>query len=651
MSLKKPSYRYNRRSECFTSIAVVMQMADETPKITSMVRQYSLEVEKAEPDDSLSQALGAVVRKHDDEEPKFKQQAIEWNKWLQFGESQSDDVLGPLENQRKELVETWQNFQHLFHDDQESIRPANSIPTIETLRRAIEQSQDAWLTKKTKGFGKAKDRFFDFLDTMNDHSYLFNVIPSGDKYISLITGVVSSVVTASTNYKKIAEGFSMALIDISSDLHFVTKSVEIADSQEMRRLVVELYVGVFKLLCHTMDWFKRKKNRFLSALNKNFYDETVQGLVRGIQKTVQRVRDESQFIANGRVERIEGMVSHALSLRMVGSESRNDDIETTQRKLAFAKESLGYSSVRTLVSVEEQLVHEKRTPDTVQRSKVTTSNEADIFNEEDSVSEDDSDELCSRHEIEQLSKLIAIYLEDGREDISRVMASPSSSIPEEVMMQMQIWIQAPKSKMLWVGGVPVVPYGSGLSQAAMRLSTVSMEAGLPCVSFYCKPRYAFAKTSHVSGRQAGLIALLYSVITQLTYLLPATFPATKDLDGDQFRLLDGSMESVSVALRIIRALLSHAPPSLIWVLDGLQLAEDQATLPYLKALMEILREQEDQRVSKVCFTTDGNSRALTSSMRAHERVDASRMAHRVPGRPSIGGRNISELGGAMRRGI
>lgn len=206
----------------------------------------------------------------------------------------------------------------------------------------------------------------------------------------------------------------MALIDISSDLHFVTKSVEIADSQEMRRLVVELYVGVFKLLCHTMDWFKRKKNRFLSALNKNFYDETVQGLVRGIQKTVQRVRDESQFIANGRVERIEGMVSHALSLRMVGSESRNDDIETTQRKLAFAKESLGYSSVRTLVSVEEQLVHgtycayeridltnvdhrlEKRTPDAVQRSKVTTSNEADIFNEEDSVSEDGKNSVIGK---------------------------------------------------------------------------------------------------------------------------------------------------------------------------------------------------------------------------------------------------------------
>ncbi|KAF7555178.1 hypothetical protein G7Z17_g2378 [Cylindrodendrum hubeiense] len=647
-----------------------MREANETPEITPIVRQYSLTVERTAPDDPLSQALGLVVKKQDNDETTFKLQALEWNKWLQFGESQ-----GPLEKQRKELVETWDTFQHLFHGDGESVRPPNSIPTIETLRVAINQAQGAWLAKKTKGFGKAKDRFFDFLDTMNDHSYLFKVIPSGDKYISLITGVVSSVVTASTNYKKIAEGFSMALVDISSDLHFVTKSVEIADSQEMRRLVVELYVGVFKLLCHTMDWFKRKKNRFLSALNKNFYDDTVQGLVHGIRKTVQRVRDESQYIANGRVERIEGMVSHALALRTVGSESRNDNIETTQRKLAHAKESLGYSSVRTLVSVEKRLV-QGRLPnahileanpdwspertgnisvkydvDSVSFEDIS-SKETNSVNEDDgdySVSEDGSNGPCSRYEIERLSRLISVYLEDGREDVSR--AAPSSNLPDEVLIQMQRWIQAPESKMLWVGGDPVSPYGSGLSHAAMRLSTVSMEAGLPCVSFFCKPRYNFTNTSHVSGREAGLIALLYSVITQLTYLLPTEFTATKDLDEAQFHLLDGSMDSVPVALQIIQALLTHAPSSLIWVLDGLQLAENQATIPHLKAFIDILRDEEIKRVSKVCFTTDGNSYVLMTNMHVSERVDASRMSQRPFGHVLIGVRDINELGGNGWRGI
>jgi hypothetical protein len=39
-----------------------------------------------------------------------------------------------------------------------------------------------------------KNRFLNFAETMNDYSYLFSIVPSGDKYTSLITGVVSSVV-------------------------------------------------------------------------------------------------------------------------------------------------------------------------------------------------------------------------------------------------------------------------------------------------------------------------------------------------------------------------------------------------------------------------------------------------------------------------
>ncbi|KAH7131326.1 hypothetical protein EDB81DRAFT_808374 [Dactylonectria macrodidyma] len=630
-----------------------MHPEDKAPDITPIVRQYSLEVEKSQPDDSLSQALG-LVAKQDSHETRSRQQALEWKKWLQFGESQSDDILGPLEQQRAELVRTWENFQHLFHGEGEAAVPPNSIPTIDTLRGAINQAQNAWLAKKTKGFGKAKDRFFDFLDTMSDHSYLFNVIPSGDKYVSLITGVVSSVVVASTNYKKIAEGFSMALVDISSDLHFVTKNAEIADSLEMRKLVVELYVGVFKLLCHTLEWFKRKKNRFFSALNKNFYDDTVDSLVHGIRRTVQKVRDEAQYIANGRVERIEGMVHHALSLRAVASESRNDDVETTQKRLENAKQSLGYSSVRTLVSVEEQQAL-NRTHQTSKQAKPSQSEIVSVKQpnslkevevDENSGSENDStEELCSRYEVEQLCKSLSVYLEDGREDVTRAISSNLPSIPGEVLAQMQLWIKTPKSKMLWACGEPVAPYGSGLSGAAMRLSAVSMESGLPCVSFFCKPRYGFTAASNITAKEAGLIALLYSVIAQLAYLLPPEFPFTENLDEASFKRLDGTMDSVPAALQIIQYLLFHAPPSLIWVLDGLQLAENQATIPHLRLFFRILRNQENRRLSKICFTTDGNSYVLMRNMHASERVDASRMSQRLPGHALVGGRDINELGG------
>ena len=147
----------------------------------------------------------------------------------------------------------------------------------------------------------------------------------------------------------------MALADTFGDLRFVNKSVSISDSRDMRRLVVELYRGVFRLLCYAMDWFKSRRKRFLSALNKNFYDETVQDLVQTIQKTVQRVKDESQRIAHGQIKRMEGMLVDIHRLRSVAIDSRNDDIKTTGLKLENAKEFLGHSSARTLESVEERV--------------------------------------------------------------------------------------------------------------------------------------------------------------------------------------------------------------------------------------------------------------------------------------------------------
>ncbi len=85
------------------------------------------------------------------------------------------------------------------------------------------------------------------------------------------------------------------------------------------------------------------------------------------------------------------------------------------------------------------------------------------------------------------------------------------------------------------------------------------------------------------------------------------------------------MESAEPALKIIAALLKHAPPSLIWVVDGLQFAEGYSTLPYLEGFLDILRDEESNRISKVCFTTHGNSLVLLRALQVTERIDASRM--------------------------
>lgn len=263
--------------------------------------------------------------------------------------------------------------------------------------------------------------------------------------------------------------------------------------------------------------------------------------------------------------------------------------------------------------------------------------------------------------------LLARYLEDGRMDIARNPRDASfTTLPSEVLVGLQKWISALKSTMVWVSGEDATPFGSGLSVAALKLCDVSKEIGIPCISFISRQRYSFCTPdpANKSGMQeqldpqeAGLIALFYTVIAQLILLLPDDpFPVNPVLEKSNFEKLDGTMASAPVALQIIRELASYAPPSLIWIFDNIQLAENKTTRPHLKAFMDFLREQERKTnaaaareegkmpYSKVCFTTDGNSLVLNTTTNARtERIDASRMAQRRPGRPLRGGSDVSEL--------
>ena len=104
----------------------------------------------------------------------------------------SDNDLVYVEQQRTRVTEQWTKFHSRFKLG--NIPVGDGPPTIETLQKAVQNSQNDWTERKESGFGKVKMKIENFLNTMNDHSYLFNVIPSGDKYVSLITGVISSVV-------------------------------------------------------------------------------------------------------------------------------------------------------------------------------------------------------------------------------------------------------------------------------------------------------------------------------------------------------------------------------------------------------------------------------------------------------------------------
>lgn len=74
---------------------------------------------------------------------------------------------------------------------------ASSMPAVATLYSEVTHAQSVWESKKEMGFGAFKKNILAFVESLGGHKALFSIFPSGDKYTSLITGVVSSVVKVS----------------------------------------------------------------------------------------------------------------------------------------------------------------------------------------------------------------------------------------------------------------------------------------------------------------------------------------------------------------------------------------------------------------------------------------------------------------------
>jgi hypothetical protein len=107
-----------------------------------------------------------------------------------------DSEVSRLEAECKELAQKWQIFQSVLpYNDREL--PIESCPSISTVLEGTKAAREMWEEKKKVGFRRAKAHFISFCSKLNDHSFLFDIFPSGDKYTSLFSGVISSIVKVS----------------------------------------------------------------------------------------------------------------------------------------------------------------------------------------------------------------------------------------------------------------------------------------------------------------------------------------------------------------------------------------------------------------------------------------------------------------------
>ena len=71
---------------------------------------------------------------------------------------------------------------------------SNSKPDINVARVAIESAQAQIQKNQDSKIGKVKAFFGKSAQVLDDYNYLFDLLPTGDKYTSVFTGALTAIV-------------------------------------------------------------------------------------------------------------------------------------------------------------------------------------------------------------------------------------------------------------------------------------------------------------------------------------------------------------------------------------------------------------------------------------------------------------------------
>ncbi|KAF7518673.1 hypothetical protein G7054_g13373 [Neopestalotiopsis clavispora] len=161
------------------------------PRKTAAARSYGLQIEARRSPDMLSERLAIAALEEQKNIDNRQSTQTEWTGWLQCGESFSDEDCERLNNKCKEAVKLWKELCQRSHNG--SDLEVFTIPTLEQSSAATNKMMSTRKSNHESGFQAAKDSFLNFVNVMSDYAYIFSVFPSGDKYTSVITGVLSTI--------------------------------------------------------------------------------------------------------------------------------------------------------------------------------------------------------------------------------------------------------------------------------------------------------------------------------------------------------------------------------------------------------------------------------------------------------------------------
>lgn len=629
----------------------------------ALVRRFSLEVA---PEFTYPHAIHAVA---DCSRQEREVEAAKWRPHFQDPNAARNLELKRLDVEAKELERIIKSFPQAIGDDW----------GYDQVQAAVTQAQKAYETKSRAFSGKPQKVYHDVMCNLDAHSGVLSMIPQGNTYVSVVAGAVKTLVKASVNHRRNINDLTGALKEVNDEAHACLHDTELVKSEATQVAVAKFYIATFLFYGDALQWFQSSSpKKIWHSLDDNFSERFKRPLadIQRLSRLVQRATSTGSG-AELRVTRLavesgnedvrvglEGVARENAELRRsqaqlkIQQEKQTSALERLSEKeviRALAEEvwrQAGLSGTSLLVGQRMNSQDDQSAEDAHSHSRISYI--AAATDDQNKVRGDgDEERQLSVNDIARLVERLLGSVSRGVRVLN--IGYPSAlALDQRVAVVLERWTLDNASTLFYLEAAAYSAEARSpeVTVAAARIVETADKIGLPTISFFCDIPPGSDADHRGSDDEAAsvslpVLGLVYSLIFQLTQLLPPLTNIGSLVVASQVSSLNASFTSWPLALEILAKLLTVAPDFLLCVVDGFYAFEtpemDSTTI---RELLNVFQNAMGtrQKVLKVLFTNSRRAFSLVQAIPSERREIIEGMRRAGSGRGRVpAGRAIVDL--------
>lgn len=542
------------------------------------------------------------------------------------------------------LSEAWTSFQERLPPEERATFEGRA-PTILDVVKTVSDISATWELKRKQGkYGMAKQYFHNFSSGVGAHATMLEVLPAGNEYVSLFTGVLKSVIKASSNHEKIALGLGKSLSEITNVVGDCARFAHLYSTEDVQMLIANLYAHIFLFLKDSMSWYLDKhRKRILHSFREDFYDN-FEDQVSNIKKIASQVKHRADvgMSAEQRVTRLAIERTHAavedlrlhtsgsaretaelleavkkMEQRAIAEDQRKDEMmQQTPAKLQAIAAYIATHMFELLETHASGWLESRK--DCPARDRIE---EVRIHNSPlQNLLESTPTELANRETYLMASRGVESYFDRDQIRLS-FESSATVTVTSDVVQRLREFITGSEERILAIAGPKSLDHqgNSTTTKVAENFVNHTTEIGLPVVSWFCQLPSDHVGLDNMTREWSAFVSLVYALIRQLIELLPLKPRAPISVNLDNLETLDDTTASIDAAIVLLRDLLAQMDSTLFIVVDGLEWLEDTTTAQHLRNFVRALVEAstnthqvpgQSHPLVRILLTTTGRSRTL-----------------------------------------